>query len=200
MGYQNEQKRLTEKWMTSTVVLTNMVKEVTNGSVVQTNRFATAVLDILVMKLLEVQKGSFTKDSYDLFQEAILKAIESKTVEVANVYNNLITATGNLQTKKSNEAQQYKMNSMPNEVRTQNATSVLQKTLQAVIFNVNQFPFNQMTKKSVEQVTQSLQLAVEVDQEKVTSDELIGAFKAILQSLLDVQLIKGNSVKTAYNA
>lgn len=200
MDDQNKQKRFKEKWMTSTVVLANTIKEVNNDGVVQTNRFATATLDILVMKLLEVQKGSFTNDSYELFQEAILNAIETKSVEVEHVYNNLITATGNLQIKNSNKAQQYKNNRVPNEVRTQNATSVLQKTLQAVIFYVNQFPYYQMTKKSVERVHRSLQLAAGVSKEKATSDELIGAFKAILQSLLDVQLIKDNRVKTAYNA
>lgn len=198
MNYQNEQRRLTEKWTTSTVVLSNTLKEVTKGEVVQTNRFTNVALDVLVMKLLEVQRGSFTKVSYDLLQSAILKAIDTKSVEVAQVFNDLIVATGNLQNR--NEEQQYKNNDLPNELRTQNATSVLKKTLQAVVFNVNQFPFEQMTNKSVEQLNQSLGVASEANHEKATTDELISAFTAILQSLLDVQLIKCNKLKTAYNS
>ena len=45
----------------------------------QTERFTIIDLDILIRKLLEVQKENFTKDSYELLQRVICDANNIKS-------------------------------------------------------------------------------------------------------------------------
>ena len=64
----------------------------------QKERFATIALDVLVRKLVEVQKEDFTINSYELLQHAIFDAINMKSTDIAQAYDGLNTATRTLQT------------------------------------------------------------------------------------------------------
>ncbi|AMO84536.1 hypothetical protein B857_00315 [Solibacillus isronensis B3W22] len=72
----------------------------------------------------------------------------------------------------------------------QNAESVLRNTLQAILFNVNQFPYIEMTDGSVSQLKQTIQFAKEAIAENTTIHELIFGLRSVLGSQMDVQLIK----------
>ncbi|WP_342575161.1 hypothetical protein MHH37_04305 [Solibacillus sp. FSL K6-1781] len=72
----------------------------------------------------------------------------------------------------------------------QYAEFVLRNTLQAILFNVNQFPYNEMTNRSVSQLNQTIQFAKEAIAENTTIHELIFALRSVLGLRMDVQLIK----------
>lgn len=186
MNYSSEKKKLQSEWISSTVVLLMDLKEEKHEG--QTERFATIALDVLVRKLLEVQKEDFTVYSYELLQRAIFDAINMKSTDIAQAYYGLITAAGKLQTSPLLMESQYPYKYINREKPIQNAESVLRNTLQAILFNINQFPFNEMTDQSVEQINQSMQFAKEVIDENASVHELIFALRSVLGALTDVQL------------
>lgn len=190
MNHQNEKKKLHGEWISSTIVLLRDSTEERQGGMLQTERFATIALDVLVRKLLEVQKEGFTKDSYELLQHAILNAINTKSMDVVQVYDNLITAAGRLQAKPLIMRSHDQFGYIKTEKSPQSAGAVLRNTLQAIIFNVSQFSYKQMTESSVEQLNQTMQFAKEAIDENATTHELIFALRSVLGSLLDIQLIK----------
>ncbi|MGN7477185.1 hypothetical protein ACTHOQ_04955 [Solibacillus silvestris] len=194
MSHQNKRKNLKCKWI-STVVLLEDMREIEREEMAATDRFPAAALDILIMKLLEVQKNEFTKDSYETLQNTILKALNTKSGEVAQIFNELLTAAGNLQIKHANEQRQYADKETINESPRQTAASILQKALQAIVFNVNQFPYDQMTDVYVEQVNRSLRSADEAVKEKAEKHELKLAFMSVLASLMNVQLLEKNEME-----
>lgn len=193
MNHQSEKKKLQSEWTSSTVVLLMDSKEEKQKE--QTERFATIVLDILVRKLLEVQKDDFTKDSYELLQHAIFDAINMKSTDIAQAYDGLIIAAGKLQTKPLIMESLHPNKNINRENPIQNAGSVLRNTLQAILFNVNHFPYHEMTDQSVEQLNQTIQFAKEAIDENATTHELMFAIRSILGKLMDVQLIKKDKVK-----
>ncbi|MFS0874439.1 hypothetical protein [Solibacillus isronensis] len=192
MNYSSEKKKLQSEWISSTVVLLMDLKEEKHEA--QTERFATIALDVLVRKLLEVQKEDFTIDSYELLQHAIFDAINMKSTDIAQAYDGLITAAGKLQTSPLlMESYPYKY--INREKSIQSAESVLRNTLQAILFNINQFPFNEMTDQSVEQINQTMQFAKEVIDENASVHELIFALRSVLGALTDVQLKQKDRMK-----
>lgn len=186
MNYSSEKKKLQSEWISSTVVLLLELKEEKHEC--QTDRFATIALDILVRKLLEVQNEDFTIDSYELLRHAIFDAINIRSTDIAQAYDGLITAAGKLQSSHLIMESHYPYKYINRENSIQNAESVLRGTLQAILFNINQFPFNEMTDQSVDQINQTMQFAKEAIDENATAHELIFALRSVLGSLMDVQL------------
>lgn len=193
MNYSSEKRKLQSEWISSTVVLLMDLKEEKHEG--QTERFATIALDVLVRKLLEVQKEDFTIDSYELLQHAIFDAINMKSTDIAQAYDRLITAAGKLQTSPLLMESQYPYKYINREKSIQSAESVLRNTLQAILFNINQFPFNEMTDQSVEQINQTMQFAKEVIDENASVHELIFALRSVLGALTDVQLKQKDRMK-----
>ena len=193
MNYSCEKKKLQSEWTTSTVVLLMELKE--NKHEGQTERFATIALDVLVRKLLEVQKEDFTIASYELLQHAIFDAINMKSIDIAQAFDGLITATGKLQTSHLIMESHYPYKYINRESSIPNAESVLRNTLQAILFNINQFPFNQMTDQSVDQINQTLKFAKEAIDENATTHELNFALRSVLGSLMDVRLKQKDEIR-----
>ncbi|MBM7665009.1 hypothetical protein JOC25_001468 [Solibacillus kalamii] len=137
-----------------------------------------------------MQKEDFTKDSYELLQHAICNSINMKSINIGQAYDDLIIVARKLQTKPliMESLPPYKYINRENPV--QNAESVLRNTLQAILFNVNQFPYNEMTDRSVAQINQTIQFPKEAIAENTTIHELIFALRSVFESVMDVQLIK----------
>ncbi|MEK5079494.1 hypothetical protein MKX73_11265 [Solibacillus sp. FSL W7-1436] len=186
MNYQSEEKNLQNEWISSQVVLLTELKEEKYED--RTERFATIALDVLVRKLLEVQKADFTIDSYEVLQHAIFDAINMKSTNIVQAYGGLITAAGKLQTRPLPMELHDPYKYINREDTMQNAETVLRSTLQAILFNVSKLPYNEITDRSVEQINMTLQLARETTAENVTTHELIFALRSVLESLMDVQL------------
>lgn len=193
MSYSSEKKKLQSEWTSSTVVLLMDLKEEKHEG--QTELFATIALDVLVRKVLEVQNEDFTIDSYELLQHAIFDAINMKSTDMAQAYDGLITAAGTLQTSLLLMESHYPHKYINSENSIQNAESVLRNTLQAILFNINQLPFNELTDQSVNQINQTIQFAKEVIDENPTAHELIFALRSVLGSLMDVQLNRKDEIK-----
>ncbi|MER1990805.1 MAG: hypothetical protein ABS884_13885, partial [Solibacillus isronensis] len=168
MNNSGEKKKLQSDWASSAVVLLMEPKE--EKFVGETDRFATIALDVLVRKLLEVQKDDFTIDSYELLQHAIVNAINKKYTDIAQAYDGLITAAGNLQTCPLIMESHYKYSN--GKISTQNAEFVLRNTMKAILFNINQIPYNELTGQSVDQISKTIQFAKEVISENTTVPEL----------------------------
>lgn len=111
-------------------------------------------------------------------------------INIGQACDDLIIAARILQTKP------LIMESLPpyeyvnRENPVQYAEFVLRNTLQAILFNVNQFPYNEMTNRSVSQLNQTIQFAKEAIAENTTIHELIFALRSVLGLRMDVQLIK----------
>ncbi|MEK4384972.1 hypothetical protein MKZ25_04120 [Solibacillus sp. FSL W7-1464] len=184
MDHQNEKKK--NEWISSTVVLLMDSREERQKG--QPEHFAAIALDILVRKLLEVQKENFTKDSYDLLQHAIFNAIGMKSTDIAQASDGLIIAAGKLQTSPLLMHSPHPYNYINKVNPIQNTGSVLRNTLQAILFNVQRFPYNEMTDRSVKQIKQTIQFAKETIDQNATTHELVFALRSVLGSLMDIQL------------
>ena len=191
MNNSGEKKKLQSDWASSAVVLLMEPKE--EKFVGETDRFATIALDVLVRKLLEVQKDDFTIDSYELLQHAIVNAINKKYTDIAQAYDGLITAAGNLQTCPLIMESHYKYSN--GKISTQNAEFVLRNTMKAILFNINQIPYNELTEHSVDQISKTIQFAKEVISENTTVPELTLVLRRVLGSLINVQLKTTSEMK-----
>ncbi|MFL0581329.1 hypothetical protein ACH0B6_02070 [Solibacillus silvestris] len=96
-----------------------------------------------------MQKEDFTKDCYELLQHAICDSINMKSINIGRAYDDLIIVARKLQTKPLIMESLSPSKYINRENPVQNAESVLRNTLQAILFNVNQFPYNEMTDGSV---------------------------------------------------
>lgn len=191
MNNSGEKKKLQSDWASSAVVLLMEPKE--EKFVGETDRFATIALDVLVRKLLEVQKDDFTIDSYELLQHAIVNAINKKYTDIAQAYDGLITTAGNLQTCPLIMESHYKYSN--GKISTQNAEFVLRNTMKAILFNINQIPYNELTGQSVDQISKTIQFAKEVISENTTVPELTLVLRRVLGSLINVQLKTTSEMK-----
>lgn len=191
MNNSGEKKKLQSEWASSAVVLLMEPKE--EKFVGETDRFATIALDVLVRKLLEVQKEDFTIDSYELLQHAIVNAINKKYTDIAQAYDGLITTAGNLQTCPLIMESHYKYSN--GKISTQNAEFVLRNTMKAILFNINQIPYNELTEQSVDQISKTIQFAKEVISENTTVPELTLVLRRVLGSLINVQLKTTSEMK-----
>lgn len=164
---------------------------------VQTLHYSMATLDVLVMKLLEVQKAGFTEESYEQLQNTILRAIVTTPDEIATIFNELVTATANLQADQA--TQQQSENSLENasdeavNVTEQSAQAILLKALEAIVFTVKQYPTERMVTTSQEQLNQSIQFAEETLKQNANVHELTFALTTMIGTLTDIQLIKQES-------
>lgn len=130
-----------------------------------------------------------------LLQDAIVDAINMRSTDITEAYDGLIIAAGTLQTRPLRLEMYSPYNYINIENPTYKARSVLRNSLQAILFSINQFPYIEMTDRSVEQINQTIQFAKEAIDEDATTHELIFALRSVLGSLMDIQLIKNVEIK-----